>query len=88
MSDNSYAGELLRKLDYLKSEMQFEGHDSDILQLVYSLRRVTKEYFPMNEVPEDMMESLRLLDERFTIARAQLSITAERLILHIQKNRK
>lgn len=83
----SYEAELLRKLDYLKHQMQFEGHDSDILQLVYSLKRVIKEYFPMNAIPEDMMESIRLLEMRFQIASEQLSITSERFINHIQKNK-
>lgn len=88
MGDFTYKGELLRKLDSLKDELQFEGRESDILELVWALKRLVKEYFPMNEVPEDMINSLFVLEQRVRMAREQLTLTTERFILHLGKDKK
>lgn len=85
MSDFCYYKEFLKELNYIKGEMIVWGIDFCIMQRVWSLKTKVKEFFPMNGVPEDIMKSLGLLEERMKIANDQLSITCERIILEVEK---
>lgn len=87
MSSCCYYKEFLKELDYIKSEMTVWGIDFCIMQRVWSLKTKVKEFFPINGVPDDIMNSLRLLEERMKIANDQLAITCERIILEVERLR-
>jgi hypothetical protein len=61
------------------------GHDTDINQIVYTLGYEVKEYFPMNKVPQSIVDSIYLLKEKFEIAEKQLGITLELIINEVEK---
>lgn len=77
--------EFLKELDYCKSQIQVWGFSTDICQIVWHLKYQVKEFFPMNGVPQSIVDSLDILLERFKIAEDQLSITAERIIQEVNK---
>lgn len=79
--------EFLKELDYVKNEMTVWGIDFCLMQRVWSLRTKVKEFFPINGVPEDIINSLRLLEERMKIASDQLELTCERIILEVERLR-
>lgn len=80
--------EFLKELDYIKSEMTVWGINFDLMQAVWSLKNKVKDFFPINGVPQDIMQSLKLLEDRMKIASDQLSITCERIIIEVERLRK
>lgn len=79
--------EFLKELDYIKHQMNFCGHSTDILQVVWSLRHKVKNFFPLNGVPQQIVDSLNSLEERFNIAESQLCLTCDVLIHQIELER-
>lgn len=79
--------EFLKELDYIKSEMNVWGHNYDLMQTVWALKNKVKDFFPINGVPEEIMHSLKLLEDRMRIASDQMSLTCERIIIEVERLR-
>lgn len=77
--------EFLRELDYCKSGMNVWGRDFDLQQIQYAIRHQVKEYFPLNGVPQHIVDSLDILQERIAIAEETVAITVNRIISEIEK---
>lgn len=77
--------EFLRELDYCKSGMNVWGRDFDLQQIQYAIRHQVKEYFPLNGVPQHIVDSLDVLQERIAIAEETVSITVNRIIAEIER---
>lgn len=80
--------EFLRELDYIKNEMSVWGIDFCLMQRVWSLKNKVKEFFPINGVPQHIIDSLILLEERMQISTDQLALTCERIMLEVEEARK
>lgn len=85
MSDHCYYKKFIKELECVQKEFNVWGLDFCIMQRVWSLKNHVKEFFPMNGVPKDIMNSLLLLEERMKIANDQLAITCERIILEVER---
>ena len=57
----------------------------DLVEYSKNFINYVKELFPVNQVPESIANSLKLLEERLEIARAQYEIAVERVCLEIQE---
>jgi hypothetical protein len=78
--------QLLKELDYCKSGMTVWGRDYDLSQHYYLIRHQVKEYFPMNGVPQNIIDSLELLKGRIELAEQQLALTVDTIIHQIEKD--
>lgn len=57
----------------------------ELVETARSFVNYVKELFPVNKVPEEIANSLILLEERLEIARDQYEIAVERVCLFIQE---
>lgn len=69
--------EFIKELDYCKSEMTVWGTNYHIMQTVWNIQRKVKEFYPPNGIPQHIMDSMHLMEERMKIANEQLAITCE-----------
>lgn len=58
--------------------------NDELFEASRSFINYVKELFPVNGVPENIANSLRLLEERIAIVREQYEIAVERVCLEIQ----
>ncbi len=77
--------EFLKELDYCKHGMNVWGRDFDLQQIQYAIRYQVKEYFPLNGVPQHIVDSLDILQERIAIAEETIAMTVNRIIAEIEK---
>ena len=80
--------EFIKELSYCQSEMNVWGTDYHIMQTVWNIQRKVKEFYPPNGIPQEIMDSMKLMEERMKIAFEQLCITCDRIILDVEKERK
>lgn len=80
--------EFLKELDYCKNEMFVWGTNYHIMQTVWNIQRKVKEFYPPNGIPENIMESMSMLEEMMKLANQQLCRTCEIIILDIEKTLK
>jgi hypothetical protein len=80
--------EFIKELDYCKNEMNVWGTNYDIMQTVWNIQREVKKFYPPNGIPQDIMNSMKLMEERMKLAFDQLSLTCERIILDVEEERK
>ncbi len=80
--------EFLKELDYCKSEMNVWGTNFDIMQSVWTLKRQVKDWFPMNEVPEEIMTSISLLELRMFQAKESMDEACNSIINQVEMERK
>ena len=80
--------EFLKELDYCTSEMTVWGTNYDIMQTVFNIQRKVKEFYPPNGIPQDIMDSMKMMEERMKIATEQLCITCNRIMLDVEKQRR
>jgi hypothetical protein len=80
--------EFLKELDYIQHEMNVWGYNYDILQTVWGLKNHVKEFFPINEVPKEILQSLMVLEERMLVAKETMWNTCERIKIEVEKRRK
>lgn len=78
--------ELMKQLDYIKNGMNVWGRDYDLSQLHYSLRHHIKEYYPLNGVPQHIVDSLDALKARIELAEEQMILTCDVIIHHLEKD--
>lgn len=50
------------------------------------LKRHILDLFPLNKIPESLVQSIHFLEERIEIAEQQLILTMEKAILEIEKD--
>ena len=81
----TYEKQLIYDIESIKSGLSFCGHDTEFCQLVWALKGKIKEYYPMNEVPKEIVDSLQRLEERFKIAEEQLMISVDVIVHTIKK---
>jgi len=79
--------EFLKELDYIQHEMTVWGHNFDFLQPVWSLKNHVKEFFPMNEVPQEIHQQLFILEERMKVAQQTAWNVCERLKIEVEAMR-
>ena len=77
--------EFIRKMEFAKNGDYIEGHDTNIMQLCWNLKRQAKEYFPMNEVPLSIIYSLESLEDALKTAEFQLEMTLDTIIYEVKK---
>lgn len=77
--------QLLKELDYCKHRMNVWGRSFDLPDIIYALRNHVKEFFPLNGVPQHIVDSLDLLEARINIAEEQLHLTCDTIIHEIEK---
>jgi len=80
--------EFIKELDYIQHEMNVWGHNYDLIQPIWTLKRQVKQFFPMNEVPKDIHQALIVLEERMLVAKETLWNTCERIKLEVENQRK
>jgi hypothetical protein len=80
--------EFIKELDYIHHEMNVWGHSYDLLEPIWTLKRQVKEFFPMNEVPKNIHQSLIVLEERMLVAKETLWHTCERIKMEVEQQRK
>lgn len=56
----------------------------DLIEMSHSFMNYVKEIFPVNEVPENIANSVKHLEERLKLTREQYELTVERVCLEIQ----
>jgi len=59
-------------------------HLDDLVEYSRNFLNYVKELFPVNEVPAEIANSLKLLEQRIEICREQYEIAVERVCLEIQ----
>ena len=80
--------EFIKELDYCKSEMTVWGTNYHIMQTVWNIQRKVKEFYPPNGIPQAIMDSMKLMEERMKLANDQLALTCERIILDVEQERR
>lgn len=70
--------------DYINGS-SIGGRDTDLLQIIYTLNYQVKEFFPMNGIPQSVVDSLDILKHRFILAEACLKHTLELIIYEVEK---
>ena len=80
--------EFQKELEGIKDQLHFCDHSTDIIEIVYALKRRVREHYPINSVPQVIVDSLRSLEERFKIAEEQLYLTCDVLINELEKQEK
>lgn len=78
--------QILKDLGYCKSGMTVWGTRFDISEIIYAIRYHVKEHFPLNGVPNRIVESLDILEKRIEIAEEQLRLTCDVIINEIEKD--
>lgn len=78
--------EFLKELDCCKSGMHVWGRDFDLQQVHYALRHQVKEYFPLNGVPQHIVDYLDVLKERIAVAEETVAIAVNKIIQEIEKD--
>lgn len=84
--------QLLKELDYCKSRMTEKSgrtaweRDYVLSQVYYQIRYHVKNHYPINGVPNRIIESLDILEKRIEIAEEQLQITCTTIINEIEKD--
>ena len=77
--------QLLKELDYCKSNMTVWGTNYDLNQLYFSLRHQVKEFYPLNGVPQRIVDSLDSLKQRIQLAEEQIALTCDVIMHEIEK---
>lgn len=77
--------EFLKELDYCKHRLDVWGIDFDLQQVHYAIRHQVKEYFPLNGVPQHIVDCLDILNERIAIAEETIALTIDKIIAEIEK---
>lgn len=83
----TYEEEFIFDLESIKHGMMFCGHDTDILQIIWSLKRKVKEFFPMNKVPDEIYSALLEVEEKFRKAEMELHDTVDVIVKRINNER-
>lgn len=82
----TYEEQLIFDLECIKHGMMFCGHDTDFIQIVWSIKNKIKEFYPMNEVPQEIHSSLEHLTNAFKLAEKQLNETVDLIVNRIKKD--
>lgn len=79
----------LEKMEDLQSGYKnmglWNGADFDIMRIAYNIASEVKQYFPINEVPEEISYQIKLLKECLERSEAQLNDTLDTIIIETQK---
>ena len=81
----SYYGEIIERMEMYKEGAFIYGIDPDISAIIRSLSREIKDIYPMNKVPECILQSFEELKESFAMAEYMLARTLDILIYEIKK---
>lgn len=83
--NNTPVREFLKRMETMRYIGNLNGLNTDILQIIYSLRVEVKDFFPMNQVPVDIVDNLSLTQNAFKKAQESLDNTLDLLIEEIKK---
>lgn len=82
----TYEEQFIFDLESIKQGMLYCGHDTNFIQIVWSLKGKIKEHYPMNAVPFEIFESLEHLENSFKQAEKQLNDTVDIIVNRIKKD--
>jgi hypothetical protein len=68
-----------------KKKMKIYKNYSDIMQIFFSINNVTKEYFPINKVPENVVMALIDLHHKIRETEEQLDFTIDLILKETDK---
>ncbi len=80
--------EFSKELDYCQHEMTVWGTNYHIMQTVWNIQRKVKEFYPPNGIPQHIMDSMKMMEDRMKLACEQMCLTCQVIILDIEKERK
>lgn len=87
MSDDRY-DEFLKDLDHIQEELKIYGIDYYIMQAVFALKNKVKDFFPMNGVPENIVDHLNVLQNKMEAADLQMKVACKVIMMEVEKMKK
>ena len=73
------------KLDTMKDRIQRGLKDPSIMRIIFELKEDVKGFFPINKVPEKVVDYLDLVQDRFEIAEDTLQLVIDTIIEEVKK---
>ena len=78
-------GEFMKKIKDWRYGLPIGGRDTDLIQIAWYLSHAVKDFFPINGVPQNVINSIQSLRERFTLAEEQFHLTLDVIINEVEK---
>ena len=78
--------QFIYELENVRQGISYQGHDCDIMQIVWALKTEIKNFYSINSVPEEIVKSLEELETMFRFAEKSLGETINLVSHRIQKD--
>lgn len=88
MSNYNYWQDFIEQLEGIKNRETFAGRSTDISQIAYNLAQTVKEYFPINQVPNRIVELLKSNAMQLELAEQHFHLVVEVIIQECQNIQK
>lgn len=84
-SIRSKKGEFIKMIESYRNALDTHPYDTNINHVVFNIQYQIKEYFPLNGVPDSVIDSLAQLQYYFKEAEDQLNETLDIIIEEVKK---